>query len=87
MRTLSLLNMTLHVLAAMLWLGGMLFLAVVGAPVLRGLEPALRARLFHQLGVAFRRAGWIAIAVLLATGVLNLHFTGVLRPASLGAAF
>ena len=73
-------NVTVHVLAALLWLGGMLFLGVVGAPVLRQVEPPeLRADLFRQLGEGFRRAGWAAIAVLLVTGVLNLHFRGVLR--------
>jgi uncharacterized membrane protein len=30
-------NVTIHVLAAMLWLGGMFFLGVVGAPVLRAI--------------------------------------------------
>jgi putative copper resistance protein D len=79
MRNLYLLNVTVHVLAALLWLGGMFFLAVVGAPVLRRVEPPeLRARLFRQLGEAFRTAGWAAIAVLLVTGVLNLYFGGVL---------
>jgi copper resistance protein D len=74
------LNVTLHVLAAMLWLGGMLFLGVVGAPVLRRVEPPpLRAQLFQQLGLAFRRVGWISIGVLLVTGVLNLHFRGMLN--------
>jgi uncharacterized membrane protein len=80
MRNLYLLNVTLHVLAALLWLGGMFFFAVVGAPVLRRLEPAaLRARVFAELGQAFRTAGWAAIGVLLVTGALNLHLTGVLR--------
>jgi uncharacterized membrane protein len=80
MRNLYLLNVTVHVLAAMLWLGGMFFLAVVGAPVLRQVEPpALRAKLFERLGRQFRAAGWIAIAVLLATGVGNLAFDGVLQ--------
>lgn len=73
-------SVTVHVLAAMLWLGGMFFLGVVGAPVLRAIEPpALRQRLFHALGLRFRRAGWWAIAVLLATGVVNLHLRGWLR--------
>jgi uncharacterized membrane protein len=73
-------NVTIHVLAAMLWLGGMFFLGVVGAPVLRGVEPpALRQRLFQQLGSRFRRTGWIAIAVLVATGVGNLYFRGWLH--------
>ncbi len=74
------LTVTVHILAAMLWLGGMFFLGVVGAPVLRALEPpALRQRVFHELGLRFRRIGWIAIGVLLATGVVNLHYRGWLR--------
>lgn len=80
MREIYLLNVTVHVLAALLWLGGMFFLAAVGAPVLRSVEPAeLRAQLFRRLGEGFRTVGWVAIAVLLATGALNLHFAGVLR--------
>ncbi|MDH5759243.1 MAG: DUF4149 domain-containing protein [Gemmatimonadota bacterium] len=71
-------NVTLHVLAAMIWLGGMFFFALVGAPTLRSLEDdALRARLFHDLGTAFRTVGWVCIAVLLVTGVGNLHFRGM----------
>jgi copper resistance protein D len=80
MRSLYLANVTLHVLASLLWLGGMFFFAAVGAPVLRKIEPAaLRARLFHQLGTQFRAVGWAAIGVLLVTGVLNLYFVGLLR--------
>ncbi len=72
-------NVTVHVLAAMLWLGGMFFLAAVGAPVLRAVEPpSLRAELFRRLGERFRGVGWAAIGVLVMTGVLNLHFRGLL---------
>jgi copper resistance protein D len=71
---------TIHVLAALLWLGGMLFLGVVGAPVLRAVEPpALRQRLFHELGRRFRTVGWIAIATLVVTGVLLLRTRGLLH--------
>jgi uncharacterized membrane protein len=70
---------TLHVLAALLWLGGMFFLGVVGAPVLRAIEPAaLRQRLFHLLGVRFRTVGWVAIAVLLVTGTIMLRARGLM---------
>ncbi|HET6638106.1 MAG TPA: DUF4149 domain-containing protein [Gemmatimonadota bacterium] len=63
----------------MLWLGGMFFLAAVGAPVLRRLEPpALRADVFGRLGARFRAAGWVAIGVLVATGLLNLRLRGLL---------
>jgi len=74
------LNVTIHVLAAMLWLGGMFFLGLVGAPVLRAVEPpAVRQKLFQELGTRFRRAGWWAIAVLVVTGVINLHYRAWLR--------
>ena len=73
------LNVTLHVLAALFWLGGMFFLAVVGAPVLRSVEPPeLRRELFRRLGEGYRRAGWMAIGVLVVTGVVNLWYRGVL---------
>lgn len=87
MTTLYFLSVTLHVLAALFWLGGMFFLGVVGAPVLRKVEPPeLRARLFEQLGRQFRGAGWAAVGVLVITGTLNLHFRGWLGPAITGDA-
>lgn len=79
------LNVMLHVLAALLWLGGMFFLAAVGAPVLRRVEPPeLRTELFRRLGEQFRRVGWVAIGVLLVTGTLNLFFRGLLSADVLG---
>lgn len=85
--SLYLFNVTLHVFAALLWLGGMFFVAAVGAPVLRRVEdPAVRRDLFQALGVQFRRVGWAAIAVLLVTGVANLEFRGVLRMETLTSA-
>ena len=79
-------NVTVHVFAALLWLGGMFFLAVVGAPVLRSVEPPeLRALLFRRLGEQFRIVGWIAIAILLITGTLNLWFRGMLSLEVLGS--
>ena len=62
----------LHVLAAITWIGGMLFLALVLVPVTRREEPALSARLFHAVGVRFRTIGWIALGLLAATGLGNL---------------
>lgn len=80
------LNVVIHVLAALLWLGGMFFLGVVGAPVLRKVDPpGLRARLFRELGEHFRTVGWGAIGVLLVTGTLNLHFRGILSADVLGS--
>ena len=78
---------TIHVLAALLWLGGMLFFGIVGAPVLRAIEPpALRQRLFQELGRRFRTVGWIAVAILVATGTLMLGARGLLHWSVLGSA-
>lgn len=80
-------NVTIHLLAAMFWLGGMFFFAIVGAPALREVEPAtLRADLFRRLGERFRTAGWIAIVVLVVTGTANLWFRGMLSVDVLGRA-
>ncbi|HEX9691823.1 MAG TPA: DUF4149 domain-containing protein [Gemmatimonadales bacterium] len=77
-------NVVIHLLAAMLWLGGMFFFAAVGAPVLRSIEPPeLRQALFERLGRRFRSIGWAAVGVLLMTGVLNLQFRGLLESATL----
>lgn len=74
------LNVTAHLLAALFWLGGMFFLALVGAPVLRKVDdPELRGRLFADLGRRFRTTGWWAIGILVMTGFLNLHFRGLLE--------
>jgi uncharacterized membrane protein len=87
MRSLYLLNVTVHVLAALFWLGGMFFLAAVGAPVLRKVEPLeLRTELFKRLGEQFRLVGWWAIAVLLVTGTANLHFRGILSLPTLASS-
>jgi uncharacterized membrane protein len=86
MRVLYLVNVSIHVLAAMLWLGGMFFLAVVGGPVLRRIDdPALRGRLFEVLGRAFRRVGWWSILVLVLTGIGNLGFRGLLSHGALAS--
>jgi putative copper resistance protein D len=61
----------LHVLAAVTWLGGMLFIALVLVPVTRGIpDPALRTDLVVRAGRRFRAVGWIALLLLVATGLL-----------------
>jgi putative copper export protein len=82
---------SLHVLAAAVWLGGMLFLALVVVPVTRGLGmvPQQREALFQAVGQRFRIVGWASLAVLLVTGALNLWYRGVdpLSPALLASPF
>ncbi len=65
-----------HILAAMVWAGGMLFLALVLVPALRRETPARRAELMTIVGERFRTVGWVMIATLLVTGVWNLKNRG-----------
>jgi len=68
----------LHLLAAISWIGGMLFLSVVLVPVLKR-EPfaSQRAVLIRAAAWRFRPVVWGAIAVLLITGPLLLHQRGI----------
>lgn len=69
-------TVTIHVLAAVVWIGGMFFFAVA-APVLRRIEDeGLRAALFDSLGRRFRVVGWVCVGVLLITGVEQLRLRG-----------
>ena len=71
------LSVFLHILSAIVWIGGMLFLALVVVPVTRGLPPAERAALFGAIGRRFRAVGWACIGVLLVTGTINTAYRGV----------
>jgi copper resistance protein D len=68
----------LHLLAAIAWIGGMLFLSVVLVPVLKR-EPfaSQRAILIRTTALRFRSVVWSAITVLLITGPLLLHERGI----------
>ena len=59
---------TLHLLGAVVWIGGMLFLGLVLAPVLRHRPPVERGALVSAVGRRFLRVAWAALGVLLLTG-------------------
>jgi uncharacterized membrane protein len=64
-----------HVLSAITWVGGMLFIALVLVPTARALDDGrLRTRLMQESGYRFRTIGWTALALLVVTGLLNLWF-------------
>lgn len=59
---------TLHVLAAIIWVGGVLFMGLAAVPAARRLEPKLRREVTTRLGLAFRPVGWICLTTLVVTG-------------------
>lgn len=88
MKVLYLLSVWLHILAAVTWLGGMLFLVLVVVPVTRGPQyREVAGELFHWLGVRFRWVGWICFGLLLATGTVNLIYRGVTWASLVDARF
>jgi putative copper export protein len=77
MRTVYLVSVYLHIVAAASWIGGMTFFVFVVVPVLRkpgGRENAML--LVHALGTRFRALGWTALVTLVVTGVVNLTCRG-----------
>ena len=68
----------LHILAAVTWIGGMIFLSLVLAPLVRGRKAAPEfMALFRSAALRFRPIVWVAIAVLLATSPMLLSLRGV----------
>lgn len=77
MRSLYLLSVWTHILAMAVWLGGMIFMALVLVPVVRRTEyQGLAAGLIHWTGRRFRWIGWICLILLVLTGAFNLAYRG-----------
>ncbi len=68
------LSVWLHVILAAFWIGGMLFLPLVILPGIRN-HPD-RIRILYDTGIRFRFFGWIVLAGLLVTGLLNARLRG-----------
>lgn len=77
MHTIYILSVCLHILAAMIWMGGMLFLVLVVVPWLRSGGRAQAGTFLHETGKRFRLVGWLCFAILTITGSFNLWVRGV----------
>jgi len=78
MQTIHFVAILLHILAAAVWIGGMIFLGVVLIPILRDRSLAGQAtQLIHRTGIRFRNLGWASLLILIASGVVNLTRWGV----------
>lgn len=82
MRWIYLISVWLHVMAAIVWIGGMLFLAMVVVPWLRTGDRARAGVVLRDTGRRFSRIAWVCFALLFGTGLVNLAVRGV-RPADL----
>ena len=63
----------IHILAAITWLGGSLFLVMVMVPLTRqtieGAPPGFSIRLLREAAIKFRNVAWASIVLLVITGL------------------
>ncbi len=67
---------TVHVLAAITWVGGVLFMGMVALPAARGLDESTRALVTSRVGLRFRTVGWSCLTLLVLTGAYMAHAWG-----------
>jgi putative copper export protein len=65
----------LHIIGAAFWIGGMLFLPLILLPGIKN-NPD-RTSILIAAGLKFRFFGYIVLAIMLVTGLLNIYFRGL----------
>lgn len=85
MHALYLFSVWIHILAATIWVGGMLFLVLVVVPWLRTGKRPDAAVFLRETGTRFRNVAWTCFALVAVTGTFNLWMRGV-RLSDLGRA-
>lgn len=65
----------LHIVCASFWLGGMLFLPLVVLPGIKN-NPS-KTEILFDTGIKFRFYGWIALIILVITGIFNFYSRGI----------
>ena len=77
-------GLAFHIVAAVIWVGGMFFAYVVLRPSTGPLEPAVRLPLWHRVFSRFFPWVWLSISALLASG-FAMVFLGFGGFATVGA--
>lgn len=77
----------LHVVGAVIWVGGILFLGFVAVPATRSLPPDKRGALLDALGRRFRALGYAVLVLLVVTGTLQAGARGATVASVLDGSF
>ena len=78
MGPLALVNLSLHLCAAFIWIGSSVFLTLLWFPPFReSIGSICWLEFFLTLGRRYLRGSWLAIEVLVLTGIFNLLRVGV----------
>ena len=78
MHSLYLFSVWLHILAAVIWVGGTIFISLALVPAIR--RPEFRASglaLIRFTAHRFRWAAWLCFVIFIATGIFNLLYRGM----------
>ena len=75
MNTWYYISVWLHIVGAAFWIGGMLFLPLVLLPGIKN-NPD-RRNLLMSTGLKFRFYGYIVLAIMFVTGLLNIYLRGI----------
>ncbi|WP_411276751.1 CopD family protein [Gaiella sp.] len=76
-----------HVMSAMVWVGGTIVLVFVGVPAIRKLEGEARATAMKALGRRWRPLGWSAMGVAILSGLWLTELHGGFNSAALSTDF
>ena len=76
-----------HLMSAMVWVGGTVVLVFVGVPAIRALEGEARATAMKALGRRWRPLGWSAMGVAILSGLWLTQLHGGLNSAALSTDF
>lgn len=82
MNSLYPLMIVIHVFSAVIWVGGVLFMALVAVPAARSFDADQRRQLLDLLGRKFRPIGWVALFLLVLSGTYFMWRWGA-RPKNL----
>jgi copper resistance protein D len=73
-----LISVWLHIMAAVVWVGGTIFLVIVLVPAIRRPQfAAVASALIRFTALRFRCFGWFCFGVFVLTGIVNLVALGI----------
>ena len=76
-----------HLMSAMVWVGGTIVLVFVGVPAIRKLEGEARATAMKALGRRWRPLGWSAMGIAILSGLWLTEIHGGFNSAALSTDF
>jgi putative copper resistance protein D len=78
MHVFYLISVWLHIMAAVVWVGGTIFLVIVLVPAIRRPQFAgIASALIRFTALRFRWVGWVCFGVFVFTGIVNLAARGI----------